>query len=335
MPRISEEELARFKHDIDLAALVRSKGIELQPHGKDLIGLCPFHDDKEPSLIVTPNKNLWNCLGACQTGGSTIDWIMKAEGVSFRHAVEILRNGDAATLVKTDKVIKQNTIPKLDSPVSLNADDQQVLHQVIDYYQDTLKRTPAAISYLKKRGIHHPQALETFRIGFADRTLGLRLPHKNRQEGAELRKRLQDLGIYRESGHEHFNGSVVFPIIGEQGHITEIYGRKIVQNLRKGTPYHTYLPGPHQGIWNPSSLAAKEIILCESIIDALSFWCNGFRNVTAAYGVSGFTDEMLHGFIDKRVQCVYIAYDRDEAGDKAAEKLAKQLNPTSTTFVNI
>jgi len=326
MPRISEEELARLKHDIDLAALIRSKGIELKPHGKDLIGLCPFHDDKEPSLIVTPNRNLWNCLGACQTGGSTIDWIMKAEGVSFRHAVEILRNGDAATLVKTDKVIKQNTIPKLDSPVSLDADDQQVLHQVIDYYQDTLKRTPAAISYLKKRGIHHPQALETFRIGFADRTLGLRLPHKNRQEGAELRKRLQDLGIYRESGHEHFNGSVVFPIIDEQGRITEIYGRKIVQNLRKGTPYHTYLPGPHQGIWNPSALAAKEIILCESIIDALSFWCNGFRNVTAAYGVSGFIDEMLHAFIDKRVWCVYIAYDRDEAGDKAAEKLAKKLN---------
>ena len=210
--------------------------------------------------------------------------------------------------------------------MNLGADDRQVLHQVIDYYHETLKRTPAAITYLAKRGIHNAEALKRFKIGFADRTLGLRLPHKNRQEGAELRQRLQSLGIYRESGHEHFNGSVVFPVIDEQGCITEIYGRKIVQNLRKGTPYHTYLPGPHQGVWNPSSLVAKEVILCESIIDALSFWANGFRNVTAAYGVSGFTDEMLHAFIDKRVQRVYIAYDRDEAGEKAAEKLSKQLN---------
>lgn len=326
MARIPEQELTRLKHDIDLAALIRSKGIELKPHGKDLIGLCPFHNDKEPSLIVTPNKNLWNCLGACNIGGSTIDWIMKAEGVSFRHAVEILRKGDAATLISSDKVIVKNTVPKLDSPVSIDADDQQVLHQVIDYYHETLKHTPAAISYLTKRGIHNQKALETFKIGFADRTLGLRLPNKNREEGSELRQRLQRLGIYRESGHEHFNGSIVFPVINEQGHITEIYGRKIIQNLRKGTSYHTYLPGPHQGIWNPSCLVANEIILCESIIDALSFWTYGFKNVTASYGVSGFTDEVLHAFIEKRIQCVHIAYDRDDAGDSAAKKLSKQLN---------
>ena len=52
---------------------------------------CPFHDDREPSLVMTPAKNLWHCLGACQAGGSVIDWVMRAEGVSFRHAVELLR----------------------------------------------------------------------------------------------------------------------------------------------------------------------------------------------------------------------------------------------------
>jgi len=66
--------------------------IQLKRHGTDLIGLCPFHDDHEPSLVITPDKNLWHCLGACQTGGTVIDWVMKAEGVSFRHAVELLRN---------------------------------------------------------------------------------------------------------------------------------------------------------------------------------------------------------------------------------------------------
>jgi DNA primase len=325
MSRISEQELERLKREIDLAALVRSKGIKLEPHGKDLIGLCPFHDDKNPSLIITPDKNLWHCLGACNKGGSNIDWVMMADGVSFRHAVEILRSDKASSLIGSGKIIRQNTVPRLEAPVTSEADDQTAIRRVIDYYHECLKRSPAALQYLEGRGIKSEEALNTFRIGYADRTLGLRLPQKNRQEGAEIRGRLEKLGIYRESGHEHFNGSVVFPVIDGNGIITEIYGRKIVRNLRPGTPLHTYLPGPHKGFWNPQSLAAKEIILCEAIIDALSFWVNGFRNVTAAYGVNGFTEEMLKAFIEHRIQRVYIAYDRDEAGDQAAGRIAGTL----------
>jgi DNA primase len=66
-------------------------GIKLQPHGKNLIGLCPFHDDKEPSLVITPEKNLFNCLGACGSVGTVIDWVMKAEKLSFREAVAYLQ----------------------------------------------------------------------------------------------------------------------------------------------------------------------------------------------------------------------------------------------------
>jgi DNA primase catalytic core len=325
MSRIPEQELERLKREIDLVALVRSKGVKLEPRGKDLIGLCPFHNDKEPSLIVTPEKNLWHCLGACNAGGSTIDWIMRSEGVSFRHAVEILRSGKASSLVASDKILIKNSVPRLQAPVAYDADDQTVLRQVVDYYHETLKRTPVALQYLEDRGIVSEEALNTFRIGYADRTLGLRLPHKNRKEGAEVRGRLERLGIYRTSGHEHFNGSVVFPVFDENGLITEIYGRKIRDDLRTGTTYHTYLPGPHCGFWNPQSLAAKEIVLCEAIIDALTFWVNGYKNVTAAYGVNGFTEEMLKAFIDHRVQRVYIAFDRDEAGETAAERTAATL----------
>jgi DNA primase catalytic core len=325
MARIPEQELERLKREIDLVALVRSKGVKLESHGKDLIGLCPFHDDKKPSLVVTPDKNIWNCLGACQSGGSTIDWIMKAEGVSFRHAVEILRSGNASSLVASDKILGKNTVPRLEAPVATDADDQAALRQVIDYYHETLKRTPVALQYLEKRGIVSEEALQTFRIGYADRTLGLRLPHKNRKDGADIRGRLERIGIYRQSGHEHFNGAVVFPVMDENGVITKVYGRKIRDDLRLGTMYHMYLPGPHKGIWNAQCLSSKEIILCEAIIDALSFWVHGFRNVTAAYGVNGFTDEMLHAFIDRRVQRVYIAFDRDEAGDKAAARIAATL----------
>ena len=73
--------------------------------------------------------------------------------------------------------------------------------------------------------------------------------------------------------HEHFNGSLVVPVRSLQGEVTEVYGRKITEGLRKGTPVHLYLPGPHRGVWNEEALAAsKEIILCESLLDALTFW---------------------------------------------------------------
>ena len=85
MARISAEELERLKADISVERLVEGAGIELKPAGRDLLGRCPFHDDAQASLVVTPAKNLWHCFG-CQIGGGPIDWMMKHKGVSFRHA---------------------------------------------------------------------------------------------------------------------------------------------------------------------------------------------------------------------------------------------------------
>jgi DNA primase len=189
-----------------------------------------------------------------------------------------------------------------------------------------LKASPEALAYLRVRGIDHPEAIERFRLGFANRTLGLRLPDKRRKEGAQIRERLEKLGLYRASGHEHFNGSLVIPVLDEQGQVTEVYGRKINDALHAGTPKHLYLSGPHKGVWNVEALAAnQEIILTEALIDALTFWCAGYRNVTAAYGVEGFTDDHLAAFKRYGTQRVLIAYDRDEAGDRAADKLAERL----------
>ena len=97
---------------------------------------------------------------------------------------------------------------------------------------------------------------------------------------------------------------------------------------------HLYLPGPHRGVWNEEALvASKEIILCESIIDALTFWCAGFRNVTASYGVNGFTDDHRAAFQKHGTRSVWIAYDRDEAGDAAAERLKEELERSASTHI--
>ena len=328
MARIPDELLRRIREEVSLERLAESRGVELKRHGADLIGRCPFHDDREPSLVLSPAKNLWHCLGECQTGGSPIDWVMKAEGVSFRHAVEILRAEHFPTTPSLDGPPHRSTVPKLAPPVGLDADDRELLGQVIGYYHQTLKENPEALGYLEKRGLTHPELVDRFQLGYANRTLGYRLPAMNRKAGAEIRGRLQKLGILRETGHEHLSGSLVVPILGEGGEVLGAYGRKITptHQLRAGTPLHLYLPGPHRGVFNIEALvSSKEVILCEALLDALAFWCAGFRNVTASYGVEGFTHDHLAAFKAYGTEHVLIAYDRDEAGDRAAESLAKKL----------
>jgi len=336
MARIAAGEIERLKREISVERLAVAKGVKLAVHGKDLVGLCPFHEDREPSLVVTPEKNLWHCLGACGAGGSVIDWVMRAEGVSFRQAVELLR-GDSACLESSfssersgrqqGPVPKKSSVAKLPAVVEETAENEVLLKQVALYYHATLKESPEALGYLEQRGLRSGELVERFQLGFSNRTLAYRLPPKTRQTGAELRGRLQEIGVLRESGHEHMNGSLVVPIFDDVGRVSEMYGRKITPGLRPGTPLHLYLPGPHRGVWNTEGLAASgQVILCEALFDAMTFWCAGFRNVTASYGVEGFTADHLAALKKHGTERVLLAYDRDEAGDKAAVTLAQRLS---------
>lgn len=324
MAQIPREEIERLKRNVSVERLAEARGIKLRRSGKELIGLCPFHADKNPSLNIDPVKNVWHCKGACGKGGDVIRWVMKAEAVSFRHAVEILK-ADYLPSTASSKPPLVSTVRKLPAPLGPDADDQAALRQVAGYYHDTLKQSPEALKYLESRGLVHPEMVERFRLGFANRTLGLRLPPSNRKAGA-IRGRLQKLGLYRDTGHEHFNGSLVIPIFDLAGEVLGMYGRKITYALREGTPLHLYLPGPHRGVWNEEALqVSKEIILCEALIDALTFWCAGYRNVTTCYGVNGFTEDLRAAFRQHGVKQIYIAYDRDEAGDRAAAKHAAEF----------
>jgi len=197
--RVPQQEIDRIKTQISLQRLVEASGVELKRHGADWRGLCPFHDDHEPSLIITAKKNIWHCMGACNKGGSVIDWVMQTRGVSFRHAVELIRTDHPSLSAKVDDVVRKGTTEavKLEAPFEMSADDQQVLAQVVDYYQRTLKQSPEALRYLQSRGLNHPEMIDHFKLGFANRTLGYRLPDKNRKAGAEMRGRLERLGIFR------------------------------------------------------------------------------------------------------------------------------------------
>jgi hypothetical protein len=197
-------------------------------------------------------------------------------------------------------------------------DDQKLLAQVIEYYQRTLKSNTEGLDYLRKRGITSSEALEAFRIGYADRTLCECLPSPHVQAGKEIRGRLQELGINRTSGHEHLAGCVVFPITAGDGsqRIVDVYGRMIGTQLRKGTPLDKHLNDACPGVWNIQALrSGQEIILSPSLMDALTFWSAGYRNVTCMFGRNELTDDLMRAFAEFNIRRVLVS---DEA---AAPKL--------------
>jgi len=230
MARIPEAQIERVKRETDLVALVRSRGVELTRHGsRDFAGRCPFHEDTSPSLIVSPDKGLYHCMG-CGAAGNAIQFVEKFDGVSFRHAYELLAEGKAAFQAPAE-TRKCSTVPRLAPLFHPEDGGAELLRQVVEYYHERLLISEAPLNYLKSWGLYHEEAISRFHIGFADRTLGLRLPDKNRKEGAEKRLRLSRLGIMRDSGHEHFTGSVTLPILTVDGCVGEIYGRKITKGL--------------------------------------------------------------------------------------------------------
>ena len=328
MARIPEEDIDRVKRETDLLALIRSRGIELRQHGsRDYIGICPFHDDGEtPNFIVSPLKGLFHCM-ACEVAGNAIQFVQNFDGVSFRHAFELLDNGGKLAFQKVPaRRTKQTTVPKLPCPIDQDGDTSELLGQVVDYYHERLVQFKPALDYLASRGLDDEELIRRYRIGFADRTLGLRLPDKNRKEGAAMRSRLQELGVFRrESGHEHFNGSIIFPIQNQSKQVLGLYGRRIARVTNKGAPVHLYLPGPHKGMFNPEALKHSEIILCESIIDAMSCIRHGMENATCIFGCQGFTDELFEAIRKANPDAIRLAYDGDESGEKAAKRDADRL----------
>ncbi len=337
MARIPQGDIERLKEEISLVRLIQSQGHTLIKRGKDWVMCCVFHEETTASMVVSEDKNLYHCFG-CNAGGSVLDWVMKTQSVSLPHAVQILRSGVA---LEGNRIgVEHSQLRHLPTLVTLDtseeADEQLLLSQVVETYHVNLKQSPEALAYLETRGLVHSELIDTFKLGYSNGSLTYRLPVKYTQVGREIRGKLRKIGVYRESGYEHLNGCLVVPIIGIEesanvehaGKIMQLYGRRIAANHKIGVNQsrHTYLSRPLQGVWNELALKVeKEIILCESLIDAMTFWCAGYRNVIAAYGVNGFTFDHWQAIKQHGTKRILIAYDRDDAGNIAADKLAIEL----------
>jgi hypothetical protein len=214
-------------------------------------------------------------------------------------------------------------------------DDQALLREVVAFYARTLKDTPEALGWLMRRAITSPEVVDHFHLGYANRSLGQTLPPGVTKAGAEVRARLQRVGILRESGHEHLAGSLVVPIFDEHGVVEQLYGRKIGESFRAGTALELWLPGPMRGVWNREALKEREVILACGLLDGLTVWSAGQRNVTAALTLDALPEDVLGAMKARRMERVLVAYPHDDQGDEAAGKVIEALGGLGIAGVRV
>jgi DNA primase catalytic core len=313
---IEEETIEHIKRTVDLVALVQAKGIALKKNGKSHMGLCPFHADKNPSLSITPSKNLWQCFG-CGKAGDVIRFVELFDQVDFKEAVKRLSdNGFKRTAKKTAKV---------EPSKALSVKERKLLARVVGHYQHSLgSEDTAGLDYLqKKRGITENQSLKDFGAGYANGTLLQILP-----EDPQVTKALKKIGILNAKGNEVFYNCVVFPLYSARGSIVSLYGRNI--DDESGTT-HLYLAGPRTGLVNRQAVKrSATIILTESIIDAVTLYDQGFKNTIPIYGVNGLVDDHLT-LLHRKTKSAYLVFDADEPGKRAVDAVSLRLKEKGIT----
>jgi len=323
MKRISEVEIKRAIENVELVSLVKSRGVELRKEDRKWYGNCPFHEDEDESFVVIPAKKIYQC-SICESKGNAVDFVEKFDGVSHRHAFDLINEGGDTVFTMPKSKTHRPSIPRLPCPFDPDLTSDAFWEQIKEFYQEKLQQSEPALDYLKKRGLHKDDLIEKFELGFSNRAIGLRLPFKDRELGTKLRTKLIDLGIYRTSGHEHLNGCITVPIRNLEGEIVQMYGRRIESRAPK-SKRHQFTSAQPVGIFNSEALKQGQIYLTECVIDALTFYANGFENVTCCYNSESFPDELYEEIISHKIETVYLAFDSDKDGDRFTQQVAHKL----------
>ncbi|MBC2593528.1 toprim domain-containing protein [Ruficoccus amylovorans] len=299
------EELDRLKDRVSLSDYLANVGIELKPAGHLLRAHCPLHEDATPSFYVWDDNSFY-CYG-CQTGGDVFTLTQKLYDLSFSDAVDRVREyaGGSNPLPAPVRTV----LPT--ARKALRETDQSLLERVVNSYQSKLQGSDAALAYLHKRKISD-SVVERFSLGYASGYLAQSMP-------AEI-DHLLKLGLMRKQGSDTYYGRVTVPVYDVSGKVSQLYGRSLGDANK-----HRYLPFPHTTLFHPDALNESRIILCESILDALTLHSYSFDNTLSVYGARGLKGRFVEQIAEAGVRKVMLAYDADKAGDEGASKAAGLL----------
>lgn len=309
---MGDEMVERVKTAVDIVEIV-GDSVRLTKKGRNFSGLCPFHEEKTPSFVVSPERQAWHCFG-CGKGGDVLSFVMEREGLSFPEALEMLATRAGITLPQRRR--------RDDGGVDLYG----IMEQAADLYQKELQGPSgkAARAYLERRNISETIA-RRFELGWAPNAWQF-LSDRLKSSGVKNEGLLKaGLSIEGERGlYDRFRGRVMFPVrnvsgrvIAFGGRILEGEGAKYV-NSPEGPLYakksNLYLLDKAKGAIREKSRS----ILVEGYMDALRLHIHGWSETVASLGTA-LTEEqaaLLRRFANR----CYICYDSDAAGQDAALK---------------
>mgnify|MGYP002638837206 FL=1 len=310
---IREDSIEALKARLDVVDVVGSY-VELKKAGVNYKSPCPFHDDKSPSFVVSPQKQIYHCFG-CGAGGDSVRFVMEYEKLNYPEALEKLADTYNFTLSYTDN--------KHNKPRS------QVMDKLQEWYSSLLPSKQTASAYVHERGIYE-SSIEKFGIGYA--------PDSNatinyiKSQGFTMPESVE-MGVVGFDGGRNFARfveRVTFPIHSANGSIVGFGGRTITGHQAK------YVNSPETPFFNKSRLLyayhhAKqdihkhgEIIITEGYLDVIMLHQAGFTHAVATLGTA-LTVEHLP-LLRKGEPKVVMAYDGDKAGRAAALKASKLLS---------
>ncbi|MGB6019600.1 MAG: DNA primase [Sulfurimonadaceae bacterium] len=311
---ISPDSIEGLKARVDILDVI-SNYIEVKKAGANFKAVCPFHDEKSPSFVISPQKQIYHCFG-CGAGGDAIKFVMEYEKLNYPEAIERLADQNNYTLHYTDNKNPQKQ-------------RSQLLEKLSQWYQSLLTTMPTAQEYLKERGISMA-SIEKFGIGYApDSFKTIQFIKSNQYSMAEA----VELGVAgSEGGREYarFMERIIFPIHAANGASVGFGGRTITGHQAK------YINSPQTVLFNKSRLLyaydlakqaiykQRQIIITEGYLDVVMLHQAGFNQAVATLGTA-LTPEHLP-LLRKGDPRVIMAYDGDSAGRAAALKAAKLLS---------
>jgi len=312
---IDPKSIERLKTQTDIVDVI-GHYLPLRKSGANFVCLCPFHDDKSPSMSVSPSKGIFHCF-ACKAGGDAIKFVMDYEKLSYPEAIEKIASMNNFSL----NYIKGNSeIPK---------ENKQILENINAYYRSFLPRVNEAINYLNSRGIS-PELITKFELGFApDSQHTLRVLQN---ENIEIKEALE-VGIVKqnENGiYASFINRITFPIYNHSGKIVGFGGRTISNNPAK------YVNSPQSEVFDKSTLfygyhiakreifTKNQIIITEGYLDVIMLHKAGFGNAVAVLGTALTTKHLP--LLRRGELEVILCFDGDLAGINAATKSALLLS---------
>jgi DNA primase len=309
---------------IDSAQIVEVVGdfVNLKKSGSIYKGNCPFHQEKTPSFVVNPNKNIFKCFG-CGKGGDAINFIMEHEKFSYPEALKFLANKYQIEIEETYTQTEEN-----------KAEQAQVdslyiaLNFATKYFQQQLLETEdgrnIALSYCKERGMSD-EVIQKFQIGYAPDSFDAFL--NNAKEHAYNEEILLNAGLIKEKNdkkYDFFRDRLMFPILNVSGK-TIAFGGRILKKAENQAKYintaETEVYHKSQvlyGIFHAKDAIRKqdECILVEGYTDVISLYQAGIKNAVASSGTALTREQVL--LIKRFTQNIVILYDGDAAGIKAA-----------------